>query len=208
MKDKHYKVFRDKLYIGRIVVTDKVRPVYDFNDHGIKEKEIKEDSHLIAPSYYPYRTIFFTLDENNLANDLLYNSPAYPILNMTDNSYFEKHKDETITLVDDVVAIGPILKYFHYGLVLRYEDILYIKKVFFSGNYFKTYSELFGYQKVTKENEETFTYVGNETFPHEYFATISKLENHSLKDVLSGDYSKMNSFRPPLNEHKVRRLKK
>lgn len=209
MKDKNYRVFRDDIYVGRVIVSEKVRPIHEFGDNGTKENQIKKDSYLIAPMYYPYRTIFFTLDEDKKANDLLYNSPAYPVLNITDNSYFEEHKNETVVLIDDVIYMGEILKYFNYGLVLNYQDILGIKEMFFSGDFAQNHCEVFGYRKVdSTAKTPQFAFDGREKLPRRYFSTIPKLENHKLKEVLKGEYTKMNSFRPCISENKVRRLKK
>lgn len=102
MHDTNYKVKRDKIYVGSLTKVHKdIFTVYNgskyemFDSLSDKKKESmmrcyghlythKPSISLTSSSSY-YRTMLFILDENNWTNDLLYNCPNYPVMNISKN---------------------------------------------------------------------------------------------------------------------------
>ena len=75
------------------------------------------------------RSMLFTLDEKRHANDLLYASPHYPILNMSKN---EDCLNEKICICMQTYQLYELLKYYNYPNTIGYEDVLEIRNTFFN----------------------------------------------------------------------------
>ena len=67
-----YVINRDKINLGTII-----RPIIRMYD---ADNLTKVDIY----GYHNIRLVLFSINENNLSNDLLYNSPNYPIENISD----------------------------------------------------------------------------------------------------------------------------
>lgn len=145
MRNKQYTVKRDNIYAGRVISTTHIY-------------ELADDK--IGPGgYRDLRTMLFVKDANGYASDLLYNSPSYPILSMTDNykvfDYYHKCKklgQNRQLYVYDFCNLGELLKHFGYGEELTYDDIKEIRKKFFDGNFAKDNCELFGWKETMAED--------------------------------------------------------
>ena len=74
VKNRKYVVCRDNIYVGEVIKTDEIHP------HEEKGKKI-----LISSAYYSLTSILFVLNDKGYAEDLIYNSPNYPVLNLTDD---------------------------------------------------------------------------------------------------------------------------
>lgn len=87
------------------------------------------------------RSMLFALDENRHANDLLYNSPHYPILNISPN---DDCLSSDIVVGHYTFEMYELLKYFGYPEEIGYEDALQIRNTFFSCDYALDNCEIFG----------------------------------------------------------------
>lgn len=174
MDNANYKVDRDGIYVGILCNTKKdlirIYPdgLYDFEFldekdiyHSFDNKQylLKRKTHLLyGKGCYTYedfqRVMLFVLDENKCANDLLYDSPHYPVFNISDD---ELCMQETISLKNEVYEIGKLLKYFGYPEKLGIEDIIKIKDFFF-GDFSLDNCNLFGIYETGPEHSGTETY--------------------------------------------------
>ncbi|MDD2434760.1 MAG: hypothetical protein PHO63_00715 [Bacilli bacterium] len=78
-----------------------------------------------------YRKILFSLDENKLSQDLLYDSPHYYVQNITSDN--ELNKD--IRIIDEV-KLESLLSYYGFEEILTGEEIKKTIKMFFNNNSF------------------------------------------------------------------------
>ncbi len=78
MENKKYVVCRDDIYVGEVVRTDSISYCYNKNNYDYMTLGI-------TGSYKSYRSMLFVPNELNLANDLLYRSPNYPVLKVTED---------------------------------------------------------------------------------------------------------------------------
>lgn len=145
MRNKQYTVKRDNIYVGRVISTSSI---YELADNKIE-----------PGGYRDLRTMLFVKDPYGFASDLLYNSPNYPILSMTDNEKVLGHHNSLNDLaidnqfyIYDTCSLSELLKYFGYGEELTYEDIKEIRKRFFNGKFAKDNCELFGWKETMAED--------------------------------------------------------
>ena len=94
--------------------------------------------------------MLFTLDENKHADDLLYNSPHYPILNISNN---KDCLESDICICHETFQMERFLKDFGYPEELTFDQILEIRKRFFCVSFIVDNCELLGY----KESDPTDT---------------------------------------------------
>lgn len=137
----NYKVCRDNVYLGAVVKTNSVyRYEGESDGFGIKTGQ------LMTGSWRHYRSMLFEPNENGLAKDLLYNSPNYPVLNITDDETCLKISSDTI-VIKDACNLGQLLEYFGYNQELTFKDLVTIRKKFFTGRFAIDNCELFGYKE-------------------------------------------------------------
>jgi len=223
MKDKNYKVCRDNIFVGQVISTDKIyrySKKYRFYDD--------KSNDLVTGVYSIYRSMLFTLDENKLASDLLYQSPNYPILNLTEDNICLNLKGEKI-IIKDYINLSELLKYYKYNEELTYEDILKIRKTFFNSEYIKDNCELFGVKETTSKELTIFTdyselnrmrngqqKIGKRTFvsgfehelSEEYWNILNITSDNTVHELLSGYDKKKNAFAPHKEEGKIKKLVK
>ena len=218
MKNKRYKIDRNKIWIGQVIMPN-----------GIYVK----DGSLNVESYSSLRSMLFTLNEENLANDLLYNSPNYPILNISNDSCCFN----SVIAVKDAYNLALLLEYFGYDNKLTYGDILRIKRKFFTGTFAKDNCELFGFKEILPEDwvfymyeddvidsriikglareykqddDETsreFVGIKDIILPREYFDVLDEWGNKSKHDAKLLNEPR-NAFKPHREEVLVRKLKR
>lgn len=231
MENRKYKVCRDNIYVGEVIRTSCV-----YQRDVIGDKKDKMDR-LDVYGWRSYRSILFTLTEDNLADDLLYDSPNYPILNISGDEncmYF----DDRITLVKDAYNLSELLRYFGYNEELTYEDIIKIRKKFFSGNFVYDNCKLFGYKESKPEDwtyykngieitdskkikkcilhykrqrllgHKCFSSIDECKLPREYWDIISERRDSTLIEFLTYDDVKLDSFAPYKREGKIKRLRR
>lgn len=147
MKSSDYIVSRDDIYVGVVSYVDKdkikVFPdgIYDFqfiSEETILRKFDNRKHLLNTKEQLLYgngseidrfnRSMLFVLDEQKCANDLLYDSPNYPIFNISDKDLCMNAR---IAICNYVYKMGKFLKVFGYDEKLSYDDIIKIKDKFF-----------------------------------------------------------------------------
>lgn len=227
MKNRKYKVCRDNIYVGEVIRT---RCVYHNNIvDNTRNGELRVDR------WRSYRSILFVPNENNLADDLLYNSPNYPVLNITNNEKCLDF-DENIILINDACNLSELLKYFGYNEELTYQDILKIRRTFFSEKFLRDNCELFGYREINPEEmtyykhdieitdpkkiKKCITYykrkqllgcrdycsIKENVLPREYWHILSERRDSAFMEQFSRNNKKANAFKPYKREVKVKKL--
>lgn len=213
MEKKDYVVFIDSIYVGEVV---RSRRIY------------QEKGKLNITSWEPYRSILFMPDRLKLCDDLLYNSPHYPILNLTDNSTCINLPDDSV-IIKGAYNLGDLLRYFGYWDAVTYKDILRIKKRFFTGRFAMDNPKLFGmrefipddfkpdldenkrYEKyketLTLDSERNFSLVDKGPLPYELFHILDERGNHSISEVVNMEYRHIDAFKPHKSEGKIKKLK-
>ena len=228
MKNRNYKVCRDNIYVGKVIKND---VVYRYD--GYVNSGHTKPGQLTTGIYRSYRSMLFIPNEGKLANDLLYQSPTYPILNITDDNTCLGLENSII--IHDACNLATLLKYFKYEEELIYQDILSIRKKFFTGKFAKDNCELFGYKeskpedytylnhgvKITNPKElklrilqekisqklghRSFSGVSKGILPREYFDVLDKLGDSGILDAIEWN-EKINAFKPSKQEGHIRKL--
>ncbi len=120
MKNINYSVKRDDIHVGFLVFYDNAK---------------------IAN----LRRIYFTLNENKEAKDLLYDV-NYPLANSKDGLFINQ---------DNIYNIGLLLKYLGFGEYLTFDDILKIDNIFKYGWKYDN-ANLFGVYQALKDDEVAY----------------------------------------------------
>lgn len=232
MENKKYLVCRDNIYVGEVV------KAYNINRYEVDVDLLEKKSRQLDTGFWvSYRSMLFVTTDNKLSNDLLYNSPNYPILNVTDDDFCLNLEKNSI-VIRNACNLAILLQYFGYKEELTYEDIMKIRKTFFTGRFAKDYCELFGYRETmaedltfynngqvvtnTKELEKlrrkfrrdqqlghrSFSGVSEGSLPREYFRILDDRGDNSLMDVINGFDERINAFKPHKQEILVRKLKR
>ena len=228
MKSRKYKVCRDNVYVGQLGSTD-----------GIYENSFYSNwfpQRLIVNNWKALRSILFTV-EDGLANDLLYNSPNYPILNISDDDSI-LNSENIDMIIQNVNNISLLLEYFKYSKNLTIDDIIKIRKTFFTGRFAKDNCELFGYRELKPDkmrffidgkevlnndeleeerkkyrfkhglNNRIFVPDGNELLPMEYFKIIDFYGDERCLDCGVSFVLKRDAFIPDREEGPIKKLKR
>ena len=174
--------------------------------------------------------MLFVPNEDKLSNDLLYKTPNYPILNVTDDETCLNLGEKSI-VVKDAYNLAALLEYFGYKKDLSYEDIMKIRRTFFTGRFGMDNSKLFGmeefipsrfmpnitdpdkryelYKKsVSLGSERQFGSIPTNELPRELMDILDERGNNSLMDVINGFDEKIDTFTPHKEEGPVKRLKR
>lgn len=231
MENRKYVISRDDVYVGSVVLA-----------HNIYRRDADvflgtKAGKLDTSCWMPYRSMLFVPNEDQLSNDLLYNSPSYPILNVTaDDICLNLGKDSVV--VKGVCSLGPLLEYFGYNKELTYADIMRARETFFTGRFAKDNCELFGWkeakpedwtyyeegiqvtdprrlkriiareERARKRGHRSFMGVSESILPKEYWDVLDDLGDNSLWDILGGWETKFDAFVPHKNEGPVKKLTK
>lgn len=208
---------RDKLYVGELVIP------YEYR--------LKDNGKILVYTYESCRNILFSLD-GDMATDVLFEVPQYPIVNITDQSKCEIGK----MAIKDAICLDELLKYFGYPEELTEEDIHKVRQTFFTGDFGLNHAELFGYKEIKiedipfyDENKQEITDpvfleekrafyrsigyrpivpVGNGVLSSEYYHLLDKKANYSYYDYLNKYVESVDSFAPIKKEGHGRVLKK
>ena len=113
MNNRTYTVCRDNIYIGEVVRTSKI-----YRYEGKTNLFCTQPGQLNASSWFSYRSMLFVPTEEKLSNDLLYQSPSYPILNITDDDTCLHLKESVV--IKDACNLSALLTYFGYKKELSY----------------------------------------------------------------------------------------
>lgn len=231
MENRNYKICRDDIYVGFVVRTSNIyRFEGEKNSFGYYKSGM-----LYTDNWFPYRSMLFVPNEERLSNDLLYQSPNYPILNITDNNICLGLGENSI-VIKDACNLAALLEYFGYNKDLTFEDILKIRKTFFTGRFAKDNCELFGYKETMAEDVTFFAYgkevtdpkevekkrrqfraeqqAGHRSFygifehvlPSEYWDVLDYRGDKSLIEAIKW-HEKIDAFKPNKEEGPVKKLK-
>lgn len=232
MKSRRYKVYRDQIYAGQVVKSGgKIRR----NEHEFTVFQTKP-SELKSVCAKPLRSMLFVVDEDLLADDLLFQKPQeredhYPVLNITTDDRCLALKEGEI-LIEKAMNLSSLLRYYGYPAKLTYRDILRLRKQFFDGRFAKDHCELFGWKELIpvevavyggevisdsaqlkKLLDEMFprtrAFVGNRpsVLSSEYFDLLNDLGDHSDFDILMGAAQSNDAFEPHIEEGSVKKLR-
>ena len=105
MENRKYKVCRDNIYVGEVVRTDAI-----FRYEGDSDFLCTKPGQLDIESWFSYRSMLFVPNEEKLSNDLLYKSPNYPILNITDDEICLGLREKSI-VIKDACNLAILLEY-------------------------------------------------------------------------------------------------
>lgn len=230
MENINYKVCRDSVFVGTVIKPSSICR----NERDCEYFQAKPGQ-LYVSSKRDYRNMLFVPTKERLANDLLYNSPNYKVLNMSDDEEILNSKNGIV--IEDACNLGELLKYFNYKNELTYNDILKIRQIFFTGRFALDHCELFGWQeswndswiyyenllkssealKLSKKRLEeikeyarsrNFSYIGEAVLPITYWFALDSRDNHEEKDVKQGIYQNIDSFAPVKEEGPIKKLTK
>ena len=232
MENKKYVVCRDNIYVGEVVRANSIYR-YEGNDNFFRTKP----GQLSTGSWRSYRSMLFVPNENKLSNDLLYRSPNYPILNVTDDETCLNLGKNSI-VIKDACNLAALLEYFGYKKDLTFEDIIKIRNAFFTGRFAKDNCQLFGLKETMAEDvifyingkevtnpselerrrrqfraeqqagHRMFSSVSEGSLPREYWDVLDSRGDNTFMDVLKCWDEKMNAFAPHKQEGPVRKLKR
>ena len=140
MKDVDYRINRKDVYVGSVKHIEGVKNTTELRSilENRFSKEYKD--HVIE-----YRNILFVPTSNgSYTNDLLYNSPNFPVVDLTDDNLFV-FNDSGITVVHNILLLSEILEYFGYEEQLTHYDIVRIKNHIFHPNFIDINEQAFGF---------------------------------------------------------------
>ncbi len=220
MENRKYKVNRDDIYVGEVI---RICEINRYEETSDKPWQLE------VQWWHPYRSMLFVPTEEKLSNDLLYRSPNYPILNLTENI------DTGSIVIKGACSLAPLLKYFGYNEECSFEDVMRIRNTFFTGRFAKDNCGLFGYketmaddvtfyangQAVTDPRElerrkrqfraeqraghRMFSGIPDGVLPSEYFDVLDERGDKTFMEAIQG-YGKMNAFAPHKQEGPVKKL--
>ena len=137
-------------------------------------------------------SIIPVINEDKLSNDLLYQSPNYPILNVTDDETCLNLGDNSI-VIKDACNLAALLEYFGYKKDLTFEDIMKIRKTFFTGRFAKDNCQLFGWKETMAEDVTFYTNGVEVNNPKELEKFYNSKATHLIRIKRNTDkYSKLN----------------
>ena len=187
MKNGRYLINRDDVYVGRLIDTTCV----------CKESDCET---LCPGPYREQRTMLFVINEDKLADDLLYDSANYPILNVTSKNDLLSNQVKTkhgFLVIEKAYNLGKLLEFYGYGETLNMIDIINIRRTIFSRNFAYEHCNDFGFYKLDSD----LGYASCDT-RNPLFTMFSVLNDLSSSD--STYY--INPFMPKLGEGKPRKL--
>ncbi|MGI6309564.1 MAG: hypothetical protein ACOXZW_02490 [Bacilli bacterium] len=208
MSKVNYKVCRDNIFVGEVA---RINSIYRYEgDRYFFRRKLGQ---LTTDGCFHYRSMLFVPNDQKLANDLLYESPNYPILNVTDDETCLNISSDSI-VIKDACNLAQLLEYFDYNKELTFKDLVAIRKKFFTGRFGKDNCELFGWKehqpedatyyengqeitdprKLKRRIEEaralqraghrSFSGVSEHVLPREYWDVLDSMGNNALSDVL------------------------
>ena len=229
MENRKYVVNRDDIYVGEVVRTERI---YCFEGNNAY---FGVNSGQLHPSgWYNYRSMLFVPDEDGFSNDLLYKSPNYPVLNITDDETC-LNLGEDVIVVAGAYSMSPLLEYFGYKKDLSYDDIMKIRKTFFNGSFAKDNCELFGWKETMAEDvifykngvkiedprelerlrkdyrrkqragHRSFVLTGDGPLDEDYWHVLDDRGDNTLLESIQWR-EKINAFMPHASEGKIKRL--
>ncbi|MBR1748343.1 MAG: hypothetical protein IJ743_00955 [Bacilli bacterium] len=109
---------RENIHIGLLFLTDEL--------YVSKNSDNKEEYVLGNGKYL--RSMLYTVDKDGFTKDLLYKSPQYPILGVTEDKHCITKKGEEKQIILQNWNLGLLLKTLGYQSILTSDDIVQIRK--------------------------------------------------------------------------------
>ena len=188
MEALEQKVYRDEIYLGQVVSAS-----FFSNDH----------EHIFAEINQTLRGILFTIDQYGYADDLLYASSAYPIINHKKERYYfpmGKH-----IIIPNAQSLGTLLQICGYDVYVSFQEMQEIKESLFTKGFIENYHELFG---LVQDEKGVFVHKKDGLLPEELFSMIRDCQDNNLEAILKGEKTNLDSFKPSRLEGPIRKLKK
>ena len=223
MENRNYKVKREDIYVGELIRTDR-DSIYRYSEDDFFDYK---KGQLYTSCWETYRSMLFVLTEEKLCEDLLYSSSHYPVLNITDIDIYLNSTSPKIEIVKEAYNLSLLLEYFQFSEELTFEDIIRIRKTFFTGRFGMDHCELFGMKEfipasfqprkkgvlVTDKKQIYELYkksvvLGSE---RQFGSVSSSILPHEFMDILDDrgrEYGVKDPFAPSQKEQNVKRLKK
>ena len=156
------------------------------------------------------------------------------MLNISDDETCLNLEKNTI-VVAGACSMAPLLEYFGYKKDLSYEDIMKIRKTFFTGSFARDNCELFGFKETMAEDITFYKngekiedlrkieklrrnfrreqragrrmFIGTEegALPREYWDVLDNRGDNTLKEAIEWR-ERMNAFAPHPLEGKIKKL--
>lgn len=169
-KKERFVVERKNIYAGEIIAPFHSVEVEISNERGNKlsVEELKEQgiSNVEFFAGSVYRGILFKADENGLGQDLIYNTPAYPI-----SSAPSKISADSKIIIARTTNLDKLLEYLEYEDQLTGSDLLRVfGTLITSDRWIKANQRLFGLIKLRCGGYCTG---GKEAIPHDIYSGLS-----------------------------------
>lgn len=231
MINRKYVVCRDNIYVGEVIATSEIKR---YNGPEDNHNNYKIGS-LAPKGFKSCRSMLFVPNEDNYSDDLLYQTPNYPILNITSDNECLNINEQSF-IIQHAYNISDLLEYFNYKKDLTYQDIINIRKTFFSGKFAKDNCKLFGMKEIMAEelnfyiNDELvtdpkeiekcrknyrrgqrlghreFEKIPKCTLPREYYDILNNRGDRIYRDLYEEWDRSVNAFLPHRIEGKIRKL--
>ena len=149
--------------------------VYDGNNK-VSEKQLEEQGiNLSVSGGLICRGMLFNVNEDGLANDLIYTTPTnYPIRDKE-----PKINVKTRFIIDRYVELEEVLKYLKYAVDLTQNDLYQIyRKFIIHKSWLKNHIELFGFKKL--DNGMGYCSGGTEKIPMEIYNNLSGISGFEI----------------------------
>ena len=194
MYNKKYVVDRSGIHIGKVVSEFyQDTPIYTKNN-------VKTRTDLISKE--ELRSIIFTINEEGLSNDLLFNSPNYYVEGITNSKPVYTPINDKGVVKSRIIITNPynldkLLKFCNFKDEITYYDIEAIRWTFFSKSFLRKRPDLFG-----REYNKNAGFTPSVDSPvSEYFDVINM-----YRDKGGNGEIKVNSFKPPKIEGPIKKL--
>ena len=162
-------VIRDAVHVGQLIIARDLS--------FLPEKEDPTEVNYIIEDSMPCRSILFVIDKKRYARDILYDSPRYPIVGVTEDKYCVIEKGEEKAIIFSRWCLAELLSSLGYPSILTKKDIQRIRNTLFDSLASERLRILSGY------------------LYERYRECIKTLRDKSLKEAFF-DKNKTNSFKP------------
>ena len=172
-----YVANRKDVCAGKLIKPISIAEVksFDTNGRAINVEKMKEIG-ISVPDFSVagvYRGMLFNVNENGLANDLIYTTPTnYPI-----DGIKPKVATESEFMISSYVELEELLKYLEYGVDLTQKDLNKIyKRLIANDRWLEHHMELFGWEKSNRGRDTVYTSSGEEaTVPMHIYTNLNNI---------------------------------
>lgn len=167
---KNPVITRKEVYAGELLM---INSDYTLKKTGSKNKIVNEKEKNQRPFtgvVYVCRGILFNINEDELANDLIWTTPTKYLI----DGVWPKVDVETKFFIQNCVKLEKLLKYQGYGIDLTQDDLNTVyNRMIAHKIWIKQHKELFGYEKKA---DGGYMYDGVEIIPNEIYETLSCID--------------------------------